>query len=307
MTVQVNGDYNTRCIKTDRDVVIPAITKHTKALIELFEDPSNVIPVNDRKHLGFFAGGVRGFGAIARTRIGCGRVGDTASQILYQKFSPGQRYLGTLNSAKFCLLPRGIPAWYVSVLIHDDVELTSTAQDNEDVRSNLRRLYSRVHRRSQYVPIPGHSGLLSILRDDSGKSSASSGGDFSDVRRGDVIRDAGVPAPSEGGVLVQGGDGVGEEGTVIIFAREYENEVGVGIPSRKWMFQGSRDTIGIDEEGGRRGHSQTVHAFLSVTFSRNRDIFTTRFSISIITTFHRQRVEKLRNEPKGNLENAGDY
>ncbi|GAA6064452.1 hypothetical protein JCM10212_005201 [Sporobolomyces blumeae] len=109
---QVNGDYNTRCVKPDRDVVIPAVTKHTKALFETFKEPVDIAQVNTRRHLAFFAGGVRGFGAIARTKIGCGRTGqDAESQILYQQFSPGQRYLGTLNSAKFCLLPRGIPAW----------------------------------------------------------------------------------------------------------------------------------------------------------------------------------------------------
>ncbi|GAA5987842.1 hypothetical protein JCM5350_003168 [Sporobolomyces pararoseus] len=109
---QVNGDFNTRCVKPDRDVVIPAVTKHTKALFETFKEPVDIAPVNSRKHLAFFAGGVRGFGAIARTKIGCGRTGqDAESAILYQQFSPGQRYLGTLNSAKFCLLPRGIPAW----------------------------------------------------------------------------------------------------------------------------------------------------------------------------------------------------
>ncbi|BGO89673.1 hypothetical protein NBRC10512_001475 [Rhodotorula toruloides] len=109
---QVNGDYNTRCVKVDRDVVVPAVTKHTKALFETFKTPADVAPVNSRKHLAFFAGGVRGFGAIARTKIGCGRTGqDPNSAILYQQFSPGQRYLGTLNASKFCLLPRGIPAW----------------------------------------------------------------------------------------------------------------------------------------------------------------------------------------------------
>ncbi|GAA5944712.1 exostosin family protein, partial [Sporobolomyces koalae] len=109
---QVNGDFNTRCVKPDRDVVIPAVTKHTKALFETFSEPADIAAVNTRKHLAFFAGGVRGFGAIVRTKIGCGRTGQNAeSQILYQQFSPGQRYLGTLNSAKFCLLPRGIPAW----------------------------------------------------------------------------------------------------------------------------------------------------------------------------------------------------
>ncbi|GAA5888016.1 hypothetical protein JCM6882_000250 [Rhodosporidiobolus microsporus] len=109
---QVNGDYNTRCIKPDRDVVLPAVTKHTKSLFDTFKTASDIAPVNERKHLAFFAGGVRGFGAIARTKIGCGRTGqDADSLILYQQFSPGKRYLGTLNASKFCLLPRGIPAW----------------------------------------------------------------------------------------------------------------------------------------------------------------------------------------------------
>lgn len=116
--IQVNGDYNTRCVKPDRDVVVPAVTKHTKALLETFGSVSDVAPVESRKHLGFFAGGVRGFGALVRTKIGCGRTiieGEeappVASNILYQQFAPGQRYLGTLNSSRFCLLPRGIPAW----------------------------------------------------------------------------------------------------------------------------------------------------------------------------------------------------
>ncbi|BGP13960.1 hypothetical protein JCM10213_005544 [Rhodosporidiobolus nylandii] len=109
---QVNGDYNTRCIKPDRDVVMPAVTKHTKSLFETFKTPDDIAPVASRKHLAFFAGGVRGFGAIVRTKIGCGRTGqDPDSSILYQQFSPGKRYLGTLNASKFCLLPRGIPAW----------------------------------------------------------------------------------------------------------------------------------------------------------------------------------------------------
>ncbi|KPV75947.1 glycosyltransferase family 47 protein [Rhodotorula graminis WP1] len=110
---QVNGDYNTRCVKADRDVVVPAVTKHTKSLFETFKTAKDVKPVLDRKHLAFFAGGVRGFGALPRTKIGCGRTGQDAesADILYQQFSPGLRYLGTLSASKFCLLPRGIPAW----------------------------------------------------------------------------------------------------------------------------------------------------------------------------------------------------
>ncbi|SCV74444.1 BQ2448_8083 [Microbotryum intermedium] len=110
---QVNGDYNTKCVKPDRDVIIPAVTKHTKALLETHKTAKDIVPVQDRKYLAFFAGGVRGFGAIVRTKLGCGRSGDQrgSGKILYQQYAPNRRYLGTLSAARFCLLPRGIPAW----------------------------------------------------------------------------------------------------------------------------------------------------------------------------------------------------
>ena len=117
---QVNGDYNTRCVKPDQDVITPAITKNTKQLISRYGDLANVKPTKDRDHLAFFSGTVRGFGAFARTRIGCGRktsldllgLGSGATgRILYQELAESADYLGTLNNAKFCLLPRGIPAW----------------------------------------------------------------------------------------------------------------------------------------------------------------------------------------------------
>lgn len=114
---KVNGDYNTKCVKPERDVVIPAVTRHTKALIDLYGALSSIVPAAERPYLAFFAGGIRGFGAFARTRIGCGRYdedvgsGYDGGEILYQQFAPGKNYLQTLNTAKFCLLPRGIPAW----------------------------------------------------------------------------------------------------------------------------------------------------------------------------------------------------
>jgi len=96
----------------------------------------DITSVNSRKHLAFFAGGVRGFGAIARTKIGCGRTGqDAESQILYQQFSPGQRYLGTLNSAKFCLLPRGIPAWYVFCRSRSSSSVTDDSSSRRTTRT----------------------------------------------------------------------------------------------------------------------------------------------------------------------------
>lgn len=119
---QVNGDYNTRCVKPDQDVIVPAITKNTKKLISRFGDLGDVRPTAEREHLAFFSGTVRGFGAFARTRIGCGRrtsldlmglEGGSGGKgrVLYQELEAGGDYLGTLGNAKFCLLPRGVPAW----------------------------------------------------------------------------------------------------------------------------------------------------------------------------------------------------
>jgi hypothetical protein len=107
----VNGDYNTKCVKPDQDIVIPALTKLTLSLWTTFSSLDSINPSRSRPHLAFFAGGMRGFGAIVRTKLGCPLTGS--DKILYQKFAKGESYLGTLNQSKFCLLPRGIPAWYV--------------------------------------------------------------------------------------------------------------------------------------------------------------------------------------------------
>lgn len=120
---QAMGDWDTRCVKPDRDVVMPATSRHTRALLDAFGDKSKVMSALDRPRLGYFAGGARGFGAIVRTRLACGRTTqDTTSRILFQTYSwradAGSKsksalYLELLNESKFCLLPRGIPAWYV--------------------------------------------------------------------------------------------------------------------------------------------------------------------------------------------------
>lgn len=49
---QVNGDFNTRCVKPDRDVVIPAVTKHTKALFETFSEPADIAAVKTSSRCG---------------------------------------------------------------------------------------------------------------------------------------------------------------------------------------------------------------------------------------------------------------
>lgn len=121
---QVNGDFSTRCIKAERDIVIPARSRNTPALVSTYRDLALVMSVHDRKHLAFFAGGMRGFGALARTRLGCGRAfGDPEAETLYQAYASGSNYIETLNQAKFCLLPRGIPAWcahFATFLVGDN-------------------------------------------------------------------------------------------------------------------------------------------------------------------------------------------
>ena len=109
---QVNGDYNTRCIKAERDIVIPAVTKHVDALVKAYGDINNVRRLSERKNLAFFAGDVKGFGAFARTRLGCAAATPTSQgYILYETTTQGEDYIGKLNDAKFCLLPRGIAGW----------------------------------------------------------------------------------------------------------------------------------------------------------------------------------------------------
>lgn len=109
---QVNGDLNTRCVKAERDVVIPAVTKHVDALHEAYGDMNNVKRVSERTNLGFFAGDVKGFGAFARTRIGCSAAARISQGfVLYEETTNGTDYISKLNESKFCLLPRGIAGW----------------------------------------------------------------------------------------------------------------------------------------------------------------------------------------------------
>ena len=82
---QTNGDYSTRCVKLSRDVIIPSRTRNMPALFAAYDDLSKVPSAHERPYLAFFAGGMRGFGAIARTRLGCGRTpGDRDGKVLYQ-------------------------------------------------------------------------------------------------------------------------------------------------------------------------------------------------------------------------------
>jgi hypothetical protein len=111
---QVNGDHNTRCIKAERDIIMPAVTKHIDALLKAYGDMSKVKPSDSRKHLGFFAGDIKGFGAFARTRIGCAASNAAKTnkdEFFYHNTTAGIDYIGKLGDSKFCLLPRGIAGW----------------------------------------------------------------------------------------------------------------------------------------------------------------------------------------------------
>lgn len=109
---QVNSDLNTRCIKAERDVVMPAVTKNGPLLLEKYSDLNSVTPSDKRKHLAFFSGDVKGYGAFARTRLAHKlRAGDQNADILYQAHAKDSDYIGTLGQSRFCLLPRGIAGW----------------------------------------------------------------------------------------------------------------------------------------------------------------------------------------------------
>ena len=112
---QVNGDLNTRCVKAERDVIVPAATKYALDLVKKYGDLSKVVKASERKYLAFFKGDVKGFGSFARTRLANvasqGKGGKDA--ILYQEHMADGDYLTTLGQSKFCLLPRGIAGWYV--------------------------------------------------------------------------------------------------------------------------------------------------------------------------------------------------
>ena len=55
------------------------------ALFAAYGDLSKVPPAHERPYLAFFAGGMRGLGAIPRTRLGCGRTpGSRDDKVLYQ-------------------------------------------------------------------------------------------------------------------------------------------------------------------------------------------------------------------------------
>lgn len=114
---QVNGDLNTRCVKAERDVIVPAATKHAPELVRLFGNLSTVTRAKERKHLAFFKGDIKGFGSFARTRLeALAENGNADSErILIQEYTPGGEYLATLGQSKFCLLPRGIAGWWADI------------------------------------------------------------------------------------------------------------------------------------------------------------------------------------------------
>lgn len=119
---QVNGDMNTRCVKAERDVIVPAATKHAPELLARYADVRKVTPSSERKHLAFFKGDIKGFGSIARRRLetAAARSKKEGTSFLYQEYAPGGDYLTTLGQSTFCILPRGIAGWSVGHSFLDD-------------------------------------------------------------------------------------------------------------------------------------------------------------------------------------------
>lgn len=109
---QVNGDYNTRCVKAERDIIIPGVTKQTISLMQRYKNFEMVKPSKSRAHLAYFAGSVKGFGAFSRTRLTClASSGSLSSDFLISSSMDTTDYLSNLGNSKFCLLPRSIAGW----------------------------------------------------------------------------------------------------------------------------------------------------------------------------------------------------
>ena len=113
---QVNGDLNTRCIKAERDIVVPAATRHAAALMTAFGNLDNVVPSSKRTTLAFFSGSGRAFGAFARTRLAAKAEANANRERIVHRPSPKTEeerkdYLRMLGQSQFCLLPRDVAGW----------------------------------------------------------------------------------------------------------------------------------------------------------------------------------------------------
>jgi hypothetical protein len=104
---QLNGDLSTHCLKAERDVVIPPVTRHSQALQFTYGDLAKITPSSQRAQLAFFNGELEGLGAFARTRLAA------VEGIIFQSTAEQEDYIQQLGQSKFCLLPRGIAGWYV--------------------------------------------------------------------------------------------------------------------------------------------------------------------------------------------------
>lgn len=103
---QTNGDLSTHCLKAERDVIIPPVTRHNQALHGAYADLAKITPSSQRTQLAFINGKLEGLGTFARTRLAA------VDGIVYQASSEKLDYIQQLGKSKFCLLPRGIAGWY---------------------------------------------------------------------------------------------------------------------------------------------------------------------------------------------------
>ncbi|KAK4705911.1 hypothetical protein P7C70_g288, partial [Phenoliferia sp. Uapishka_3] len=110
----VDGSLSTLFFVPERDIVIPATTL-LSVLYDVLHSYANLskmkTPPSSRRYLAFFMENVEeGYGAFARTRIGCGVPSGANDRkiILYNELGRHLPYHRTLDESTFCLLPRGM-------------------------------------------------------------------------------------------------------------------------------------------------------------------------------------------------------
>ncbi|UJR32595.1 hypothetical protein I4U23_020055 [Adineta vaga] len=115
--LQMNGDYNTNCYYSNKDIVIPSFSCTTSSLVTSFRDIHSVKHILQRRVFAFFKGTIWGTGLATRARVSCSNLWKhtwnrtTYGITLIQTYYENTNYLTTLNETKFCLIIPGTTGW----------------------------------------------------------------------------------------------------------------------------------------------------------------------------------------------------
>ena len=108
----VMGDFDSPCYRPHQDVVIPARSCQSIALVEAFGDVHNVKPARDRRNLVTWSGTYWGTGKSVRLRLTCERGGAGKKELVRGKGPQSNwyswHYMADLSNARFCPQPSGI-------------------------------------------------------------------------------------------------------------------------------------------------------------------------------------------------------